>query len=321
MNIVGYDHEFNRLKSMILNNNLPHAMLFTGTEGIGKRQIATELSRIILCHKNGEENCDCPSCKAFYEQTHPDFHLLVPTVKGKASPLIRIDDIGELLKSLSLMPVLSNSRVALIDDADFMNDAAANRLLKTLEEPTGDVKFFLIASKRSKILPTILSRTMPVAFPALDEEIIINLLKARGSEEETAREAARLSFGSMKKAVDLIENDGLKIIDECLNFLSNELTYKIIFKMSESMGKEEKSHTEEFLSALLLILRDIMLYHEGANLSEKYSENLINKYDKMQVFKLLALTQEYEKRISANINLRLFIEGYLLKFKQITGGI
>ena len=317
MNIVGYDHEFNRLKSMILNNTLPHAMLFTGTEGVGKKQIAKELARIILCRKNGEEDCSCPSCKAFRENTHPDFHLLFPTAKGKASPMIRIDEVGELLKELAKLPLLSSSRVALIDDADFMNEAAANRLLKTLEEPMGDVKFFLIAAKRSKILPTILSRTMPIAFHALDEEIITKLLKERGVEEETAKEAARLSFGSMKKAADLAEN--MKILNDCLKFLSAELSYKNIFDMAETMSKLSKSEISEFLCTVMLILRDMMLYFEGAVSDFKYGENIIRKYNGRRVFKMLSLTQKYEKRLGANVNLKLFMEGYLLRIKKFGG--
>lgn len=318
MNIIGYDREFNRLKSMIKANELPHAVLFSGTEGIGKRHIAVELSRIILCFKDGEENCDCPSCKAFGENSHPDFHSLCPTVKGKSSPSIRIEEVGELLKELSRLPLLSKSRVALIDDADLMNDAASNRLLKTLEEPTGDIKFFLITKNRNKILPTILSRTMPVAFPALDEEIIVKLLTERGIREDMAREAARLSFGSMKKAADLADGGGLKIIDKCLSFLSAKLTYKTVFEMSEIYGKCDKSEIGAFLSALLLILRDIMLFHEGIAVNFKYDENLIRKYDQTLVFNLLSLTQEYEKRLPSNVNLKLFMEGYLLKFKKIS---
>ncbi len=321
MNIIGYDHEFNRLKSMIKKNNLPHAILFSGTEGVGKRQIATELARIILCHKEGEEDCDCHSCRAFEEKSHPDFHLLIPTSRGKASPMIRIEEVGELLQELSRLPLLSKSRVALIDDADLMNAAAANRLLKTLEEPTGDIKFFLITKNRNKILPTILSRTMPVTFPALNEEIIVKLLKERGVDEEAAREAARLSFGSMRKALDLVDSGGLKVVGECLNFLNARLTYKSIFEMSEAMSKGDKDEIGEFLSALMLILRGIMLFHEGVAVNFKYDENLIRKYDQNLVFKLLSLTQEYEKRLPSNVNLKLFTEGYLLKFRKILGGI
>lgn len=317
MNIIGYDKEFNRLKGMIKRNNLPHTLLFTGTEGVGKRQLATELSRIILCKEDGEEHCDCPSCRAFGEGSHPDFHILTPTAKGKASPMIRIDEVGELLTELSRLPLLSKCRVALIDDADYMNEQAANRLLKTIEEPTGDIKFFLIAAKRSKILPTILSRSMPVSFAALDEEIIVKLLTERGAGEETAREAARLSFGSMRRAVDLIENNGLIVIDDCMKFLSDTLTYKKIFTLAETMGKDDKEKLSGFFSALSLILRDILLYFEGdAALNHKYRD-LTYKYNRPQVFKLLELTAEYEKRLFANVNLRLFIEGYLLKFRKI----
>lgn len=272
---------------------------------------------MLLCKENGEENCSCPSCKAFTEENHPDFHVLKPTAKGKAAPMIRIDDVGALLTDLAKLPLLSKCRVALIDDADYMNEQAANRLLKTIEEPTGDISFFLIAAKRSKILPTILSRTMPVTFAALDEEIIANLLTKRGANEETAKEAARLSFGSMKKAVDLIENDGLNIMDECMEFLSSTLTCKKIFALAETMGKDDKERLSGFFSALSLILRDILLYYEGvANLSDKY-RNLAYKYNKSQVFNLLSLTAEYEKRLFANVNLRLFAEGYLLKFDKL----
>ena len=82
----------------------------------------------------------------------------------------------------------------------------------------------------------------------------------RGAEEETAREAARLSFGSMKRAIDLIENYGLTVMDDCLKFLNDNLTHKKIFAMAEIMGKDEKKRISGFFSALTLILRDILLY-------------------------------------------------------------
>lgn len=321
--ILGCEDKFNRLKGMILNNTLPHAMLFTGVEGIGKRQVAIELSRIILCHENGANDCDCPSCHAFFAENHPDYFTLVPTVRGKSSPLIRIDDVGELINDLSRLPILSQSRVAVIDDADLMNDAAANRLLKTIEEPIGDIKFFLIAKRRSAILPTILSRTMPVAFSALSAQNIVLLLTERGVEESVAKDAARLSFGSMKRAVELVENDGLKIIDEVMSFLKGNINYKNIFTIAEELGKEDRSKLYEFISALMLILRDTLMYYEGMGevLGGKYGKSLVNLYDKRRIFKLLALAQEYEKRLASNANSRLLMEGFLLKYRRILGEV
>ncbi len=317
--VVGFEKEFERLKSMVKKGAMPHAVLFTGPEGIGKRAIALELSRIILCLKEGDEDCDCASCKALNEGSHPDFYEVAPTARGKSAPLIRIEDIGELLNDIARLPLLSKSRVALIDGADFMNEAAANRLLKTLEEPTGDVKFFLIAKMRSKILPTVLSRSMPVSFPALPNETIEKLLVERGIEEKAAKEAARLSFGSMKQAMALAEGDGLSIEREVAEFLQKPLGFDKIWTMSKEMAEFDRERLQKWFAALLLMLRDILFYYEGAaDLAGRSDMTVFLKlYDRRRALSLSTLTLEYEKRLAANVNLRLFMEGYLLKFRRI----
>ncbi|MBO6177681.1 MAG: DNA polymerase III subunit delta' [Selenomonadaceae bacterium] len=317
--VVGFEKEFERLKRMVKREDMPHAALFTGPEGIGKRMVAMELSRMILCLKEGEEGCDCPSCKALMDMNHPDFYAVEPTAKGKSSPLIRIEEIGELLNNISRLPLLSKSRVCLIDGADFMNEAAANRLLKTLEEPTGDVKFFLIASRRSKILPTVLSRSMPVSFPALPVETIEKLLVERGIEEEAAKEAARLSFGSMKQAIALAEGDGLLIEKEVREFLQKPLGFERIWTLSKEMAEFDRERLQKWFAAVLLMLRDILFYYEGAAelASSRDMTSFLNIYDRKRALMLSMLTLEYEKRLTANVNFRLFMEGYLLKFRRI----
>ena len=105
-----------------------------------------------------------------------------------------------------------------------------------------------------------------------------------------------------------------------MDFLTNKITYKSVFAMSEKYGNMDKVEVNEFFAALMLVLRDALLYSEGvSSLSVgSYGKNLTKIYGKRQIFDFLKLAQEYEKRIQSNVNLRLFIEGFLLKYKKIT---
>ena len=106
----------------------------------------------------------CESCRALADDTHPDYYVAEPESSGKAARSIKIEQIRALSAEIGLVPKLSGRRVVLIDDAERMNEAAQNSLLKTLEEPTGDVVFVLVTSARQALLDTIVSRCLLMPF-------------------------------------------------------------------------------------------------------------------------------------------------------------
>ena len=127
---------------------MPHALLFSGPQGVGKKQAALATAAAFLCldPKDGLACGECASCKALAAGTHPDFFAVLPETSGKAARSVKIEQIREMRGAVARTPKFSTRRAVLLDDAETMNDAAANALLKTLEEPPGDTLFLLVTT-------------------------------------------------------------------------------------------------------------------------------------------------------------------------------
>lgn len=161
---------------------LGHAYLFSGPRGIGKRTFAEFLARRLLCQQAAAESltpCDeCPGCRQVLSGTHPDlFRIALPEGKSELPIEVFVGTTEKrgrsgLCHDLSLTPMHGGYRIALIDDADKMNVASANALLKTLEEPGPNSLLFLIATDADQVINTIRSRCQLIYFnPLSDHEL------------------------------------------------------------------------------------------------------------------------------------------------------
>ncbi|WP_373975655.1 DNA polymerase III subunit delta' [Chitinibacter sp. SCUT-21] len=180
-------------------DRLPHALLFTGEAGIGKRALAHYLAQYLLCEDRtkASQACGiCDACRWFVAGNHPDFRLLQPSdldesseeaesgkKAKKKSAVIGVDDVRELTDFVNLSAHRGGVRVTIVAPAEAMNTSAANAFLKTLEEPPAGAVFILISDHWRRLLPTIRSRcrvfplTIPdakVAMKWLSEQSVVN---------------------------------------------------------------------------------------------------------------------------------------------------
>jgi DNA polymerase-3 subunit delta' len=322
--ILGHAVQVGQLKKLVREGRLPHALLFTGPAGVGKRRIAEALAATLLCGQ-GEQACGrCAGCIALQEDTHPDFYRIVPAGTGKAAKIIRIDQIRAMQSEIARLPLLADKRVVLIDEAEKMNEAAENSLLKTLEEPTGRVNFILITSQRSGLLDTILSRCMQMSFGTLPRKMLAAELVRRGLPETQATGLAALSDGSIGGALRLEQDDGLVLRDTALTFLTEVKSFDMehIWAKAEELGNMPREKLLEWLAYLVMLLRDfLVLYNGGKSL---YNEDLREKlvqiladFPVRRVFLWLGLVSLMQKRCLANVNLRLQMEGFLIRAHEI----
>lgn len=181
-NIVGHKQVITQLCLMQQEDRIPHAMLFCGTDGVGKSLVAEALAAAILCHApvNNQACGHCKACQALAAGTHPDFFQIQPESETKAAPAIRIEAVRKLQEEIARIPLLSERRVVIMQEADKMNEAAANCLLKTIEEPSGQIVFILLTSRPSALLDTIISRCMRVEFGILQPEELVAILHQQG---------------------------------------------------------------------------------------------------------------------------------------------
>lgn len=192
------------LASQIAADQVAHAWLLLGPSGSGKATAATAMAAAVNCLVEPLVGCGaCSTCTRIARDSYPDVHRIVPE-----GPLIPVDVIREaVIPEASRSPFEGRWKVFVIEEADRMNPAAQNALLKTLEEPQPDTVFILISDEEEELLDTIRSRCRIVRLDPVPELRTIELLQAEGAGEEEALLAARLSDGDLARARKLALDD------------------------------------------------------------------------------------------------------------------
>lgn len=157
---------------------LPHAVLFTGSAGIGKFKQAQDLAQYLLCsNKHRQGACrQCHACQLFLAQNHADFHLL----QNEANKSIGIEQVRSLIATLNERPHLGENKVVIIKNAQLLTTAAANALLKTLEEPQGNSYLILLARSHHQLIPTLFSRVQHTHLHTPDDASLLAWLAELG---------------------------------------------------------------------------------------------------------------------------------------------
>ena len=195
--IIGNDAIKEMLAKSIENETISHSYLFVGIQGIGKKLLAKELAKNILCiGQEGEEHCK--SCLELESSNHPDFMCIEPDGNR-----IKIDQIRFLQKKIQEKPIISTKKVYIIDEADQMTTEAQNCLLKTLEEPPEFATIILIGSQENAFLPTIKSRCMILHFQPIEEEKIKSFMEANYGISNMTSNCLTMFQGSRGKAIKL----------------------------------------------------------------------------------------------------------------------
>jgi DNA polymerase-3 subunit delta' len=215
--IRGHDNVVEQFRRALSRGRLASSFLFTGPAGVGKRTFALKLAQAMLCLTRPEEALDpcgvCPSCSQVAALAHPDLDVIGKPADKSFIPLELL--IGErehrrregLCHNIAMKPNLGGRKIALIDDADYLNPEGANSLLKTLEEPPPRSVLILIGTSPAKQLPTIRSRCQLIRFRPLPVEVVAELLvsKALVTDLSEARRLAQYSEGSLQQALELAD--------------------------------------------------------------------------------------------------------------------
>ncbi|MGD0518499.1 MAG: AAA family ATPase [Thermoguttaceae bacterium] len=215
--IIGHDKVVEQFRRALRRGRLGSSFLFAGPAGIGKRSFAVKFAQALLCEKHPEEALDpcehCPGCIQVIAGTHPDFQLVAKPDDKSFIPLELL--IGDkehrrregLCHHIALKPRAGGRKIAVIDDADYLNAEGANALLKTLEEPPPRSLLILIGASPARQLPTIRSRCQLIRFQPLDAESLARLLPAQGiaADAADAQRLARYGEGSIQRAGELAD--------------------------------------------------------------------------------------------------------------------
>ena len=282
------------LKRMLTTGRLPGALLFTGEEGIGKKLFALEVARALNCRTpKDQEGCGvCAACIRIWKLNyplredaeewtqiiwtdHPDVGLVVAPKR-----VLRVEQMRQIEKEANFRPFEGKARVFLIDEADKLNDASANALLKVLEEPPKTSHLILITARPAMLLPTILSRCQMIRFsPLTPDEIESHLLKNKLVDAKTARLRARAAGGSMGRALsgDLVTfTSQRKAMLKVLNALAISEDRAELLRSAEQLNEAQyKEEFEERLDVLETLIRDAWMLSLGVESSQLVNEDLL----------------------------------------------
>lgn len=211
--VLGQDKALTRLRSYLASGKLPPAFLFSGPAGVGKTLAAVQFAKALNCGEEKEDCCDeCRSCESADRGIDPDFHWV--NAKYQATLLdeeeakqrsIKIETVRHLIRDLEMRSMEGRWKVAVLENAQTLVSAAANAMLKTLEEPPPRTLWILVTHRPWELLMTIRSRCQRVPFMPLPEALIVKLVEKNGFSKSEAAAAAPLAEGSVGRALKLLE--------------------------------------------------------------------------------------------------------------------
>lgn len=323
---------------MLAAGRVPGGLLFAGEDGVGKKLFALELAKALNCRMPaGAEACDvCSSCRRIVRFTlpsgddkeahrkiirseHPDVGMA--RAYGRA---ILVDQMRDLEREANFRPFEGRARVFLLEDADKLNEASSNALLKTLEEPPATSHLILITSRPAALLPTIRSRCQAIRFaPLAPAEIEQHLAREKKLSPKDARVLARLAQGSIGRALgaDLESyREQREAMLEVLGALAlTEDRARLLRAAEELNDAKRKDEYEPRLNVLELLIRDVWALSLGAS-----DEQIVNADLRAQLGKIsgqiesrraanwLTLVETLRGQLAVNINRKVATDALFL---------
>lgn len=312
--ILGLAHIKKHLSLSADAGRIPHAQLFVGPEGSGLLPMALAYAQYIICNNTkGENNGENATCNLkFGSFSHPDMHFAFPVsnsdkVKShavsdhyiqewrqfmkeqpygnlfdwyrlieieKKQGQIGVDEAQDIVKKLSLKSYEGGYKVMLIWMAERMNNAAANKLLKLIEEPPEKTVFLLLCQDKEQIIQTIKSRCQILHFPPLAEDAIAKALINKGAAHEEAMQIAHEANGNYNKALDLLNKDSEDLIFEkwfvqwvrsAFKARGNKAVIHELILWSEELAKTGRETQKKFLNFCMSVMRQALLLNYGTD--------------------------------------------------------
>jgi len=302
--IIGQEHIKKHLQTSAENGRIPHAQLFVGQEGCGTLPMAIAYAQYLLCNFSADVDACNIKCNKLQ---HPDLHFAFPvttndSVKKHAvsdlfledwrefitsqpfgslfnwlqhigvenkQGLIGVDEAEAVVKKLKLKSYEGGFKVMIIWMAEKMNIAAANKLLKLIEEPPKKTVFLLITENEEQIIGTIRSRCQALHFPKLSEEDIASALQVNNQvSENEANKIAHQSEGNYNKALHLLNNDASDLVFEewfvawvrtAFRAKGNAAVIQQLISWSETIAKTGRETQKQFLEYCLQFFRQALL--------------------------------------------------------------
>jgi DNA polymerase-3 subunit delta' len=338
------------LAALLQKGNIPHALLFSGIEGVGKKKAALAFAMSCNCvgeqhqlsdrfsdHSSSTNNSptrinpcgSCRSCRKIQSGNHPDIIRIKPS-----GAFIKIDQIRDCWNTLAMKPYEAKVRVVIISDAHAMNSSASNALLKMLEEPPDRSVLILIACQTSDLLPTIISRCQHIRFnPVSKKNIEKHLIEKQGLTPEKASVVAVMANGSLSKAIALCHSNWVNRrkwllsalcsngIDQPGQFGQSGDSFSMSVTMRMAFAEMLQKNKDFLFDSLEIIkswLRDLVICN--VNPEKIINQDFIHEIqdgsshiDIQSLLDKIDAIQTAQKNIQSNANLRLTLETMMMR--------
>lgn len=260
-NVLGHDAPKAFLARALEHGRVPPALLFAGPEGIGKKLLAFETARALVCVRARADCCgECTACDRASRGINPDVTVVEP-----ATPTaIKIEQIRDLVREIGSRPFESAARAFVINDAHLMTEEASNALLKNLEEPPPTSRIFLVTASPQALLPTIRSRCQRLHAHALKLGVVAQFLRDRGVPPQEAHIRSALSGGSIGRALAFESETYLSLREDALALLETCERGGEIEELGIAQRFAESEDPSLGLAILRSLLRDLAALQAGA---------------------------------------------------------
>ncbi len=330
--VVGHAWAIDLLAQAVRSERVSHAYLLLGPAQIGKTTLARAFSRALVCERAAGPEGDggpCGACRACHrvgEGRYPDVQII-----SAEKNWIQIDQIRNLQLDAAVAPLEGRRKVFVIREIERATPAAANALLKTLEEPPPHVVLLLTSNRRDMVLPTVLSRCQILGLRSLPIDDVANALQTRWDvAEDQAILLARLSAGRLGWAVGAATDPQVwqtrsKYLDDLLTLVGEGHVGRLNYAESLSRSAE---NVESALGLWAGWWRDILLVQQGVVAQQGQADALLNLDRKSQLIQQAALYRPEQvqaaladlmltlRRVRGNVNLRLSLDVLLLRLPK-----
>jgi len=320
LDIYGHEKQIVILKQALAQHRVGHSYLFSGIDAAGKKTLALEFAKVVNCEKADEihDSCgECPACLKINRHNHPDIFFI--EAEGQ---FIRINAIRDIQEQMTFKPMEGRRRVFVIDNADKMNDQAANALLKTLEEPSPANILILVTAKPYTLPSTIISRCRHMRFNPLSIDTVAKFLIERmNMEKKKALLLASLSGGSIGQALELNKDDVIAYRTETLKLLANTKKSEPLSLLAfTSFFGQDKRGIKQGFNILKTCFRDALVYKETNNDqmlinqdNSSFIASLALRLSGEQILRNIALVEKAAETIEQNVNKSLTLETMAFK--------
>ena len=321
--IYGHEKQIVILKQAMSQNRVGHAYLFSGLNAVGKKTVALEFALALNCEKAQEklDSCgECSSCLKIKHNNHPDIFFV--EAEGQ---FIRINAIREIQEQMTFKPMEGKSRVFILNDADKMNDTAANALLKSLEEPSPGNILILVTDRPYTMPATIISRCNHMRFNPLKIDTVAQFLIARADmEKQKALLLAGLSGGSIGQALELNKDDLIVYRAEIFKLLTNTKKSDPLSLLTfASFFGQDKREIKQGFDILKTCFRDALIYKEtqkeGMLINQDNSSliaEIAGRLTGLQIIRNIELVEKAGETIEHNVNKSLTLETMAFKLQM-----